>query len=93
MNSAYDSEGELQSLLKDMKKNKLRPIADIVINHRIGSTHGIGDLYNHYDGMPMPWGEHVVTCASHTHSFPLEIEIFSNKRFIISANFLLNEFS
>jgi alpha-amylase len=75
LNSAYGNEGVLQSLLKDMKKNKLRPMADIVINHRIGSTHGIGDLYNRYDGMPMPWDEHVVICDSHTHPCPLEIEV------------------
>jgi alpha-amylase len=56
LNSVYGSERELQSLQKDMKKNKLAPMADIVINHCIGSTRGIGDLYNHYDGMPMPWG-------------------------------------
>jgi alpha-amylase len=54
LNSVYGSERELQSLQKDMKKNKLAPMADIVINHRIGSTRGIGNLYNHYDGMP--WG-------------------------------------
>jgi alpha-amylase len=75
LNSIYGSERELQSLLKDMKKNKLPPMADIVINHRIGSTHGIGDLYNHYNGMPMPWDEHAITCDSHIHPFPLEIEV------------------
>jgi hypothetical protein len=52
-------------------------MVDIVINHRIGSTRGIGDLYKYYDGMPMPWDEHVVTCDSHTHPFPLEIEAFT----------------
>jgi hypothetical protein len=32
-----------------------------IIHHCIGTTHGIGDLYNHYDGMPMPSDEHAVT--------------------------------
>jgi alpha-amylase len=37
-------------------------MANIVINHHIGTTHGIGDLYNRYDGMPMLWDELAVTC-------------------------------
>jgi alpha-amylase len=37
-------------------------MVNIVIDHCIGTTHGIGDVYNHYDGMPMPWDERPVTC-------------------------------
>jgi alpha-amylase len=47
-----------------MKKSGLKSIADIVINHRVGSTRGVGDLYNRYDGMPMPWDEYAVTSDS-----------------------------
>lgn len=47
-------------------------MADIVINHRVGSTRGVGDLYNRYDGLPMPWDEHAVTSDSGglVHSLP-----------------------
>lgn len=64
LNSSYGSETELKSLLRHMKKSGLRSIADIVINHRVGSTRGVGDLYNRYDGMPMPWDEYAVTSDS-----------------------------
>lgn len=64
MNSAYGSKAELKSLLREMKKSGLKPMADIVINHRVGSTRGVGDLYNRYDGLPMPWDEHAVTSDS-----------------------------
>ncbi|KAG0607025.1 hypothetical protein M758_9G186900 [Ceratodon purpureus] len=64
LNSAYGSEAELKSLLRDMKKNGLKPMADIVINHRVGSTRGVGDLYNRYDGWSMPWDEYAVTSDS-----------------------------
>lgn len=47
-----------------MKKSGLKPMADIVINHRVGSTRGVGDLYNRYDGLPMSWDEHAVTSDS-----------------------------
>jgi alpha-amylase len=42
----------------------MKPMADIVINHRISSSQGLGGMYNRYDGMPMPWDEHAVTCDS-----------------------------
>lgn len=61
LNSAYGSEVELRSLLQHMKKSGLKPMADIVINHRVGSTRGKGDLYNRYDGLPMPWDEYAVS--------------------------------
>lgn len=62
LNTAYGSEGELRNLLQTMHRRNLRAMADVVINHRIGSCQGIGGLYNRYDGMPMPWDEHAVTC-------------------------------
>ncbi len=62
LNTAYGSEGELRNLLQAMHRRNLRAMADVVINHRIGSCQGIGGLYNRYDGMPMPWDEHAVTC-------------------------------
>ncbi|KAH8935240.1 hypothetical protein BDL97_17G019100 [Sphagnum fallax] len=62
LNTAYGSEGELRNLLQAMHRRNLRAMADVVINHRIGSCQGIGGRYNRYDGMPMPWDEHAVTC-------------------------------
>ncbi|CAM6110423.1 unnamed protein product [Calypogeia fissa] len=64
LNTVYGSEGELKTLVHTIKQHNMKPMADIVINHRIGSCRGIGGIYNRYDGMPMPWDEHAVTCDS-----------------------------
>ncbi|RAL52413.1 hypothetical protein DM860_007270 [Cuscuta australis] len=64
LNSAYGSEHLLKALLNKMKQYKVRPMADIVINHRVGTTQGYGGMYNRYDGIPLPWDEHAVTCCS-----------------------------
>lgn len=47
-----------------MKQCKVRPMADIVINHRVGTTRGHGGTYNRYDGIPMSWDEHAVTSCT-----------------------------
>lgn len=39
-------------------------MADIVINHRCGTTQGHGGMYNRYDGIPLPWDEHAVTSCT-----------------------------
>lgn len=62
LNTAYGSESELKLLIKTIKDNNMKAMADIVINHRIRSTKGVGGIYNRYDGIPMPWDEHAVTC-------------------------------
>eukprot|EP01018_Ginkgo_biloba_P018376 Gb_04803 [translate_table: standard] len=67
LNSAYGSEHQLKSLLQIMQNNNVRAMADIVINHRMGSTQGSGGLYNRYDGMPLPWDERAVTCCTGGH--------------------------
>uniref|UniRef100_A0A0C9RI29 Alpha-amylase n=1 Tax=Wollemia nobilis TaxID=56998 RepID=A0A0C9RI29_9CONI len=67
LNSEYGSEYELKSLLKTMQTNKVRAMADIVINHRVGSTQGSGGHYNRYDGMPCAWDERAVTCCTGGH--------------------------
>ncbi|KAL2645486.1 hypothetical protein R1flu_013073 [Riccia fluitans] len=64
LNTAYGTEGELRQLIKTIRGNKMKPMADIVINHRIGSTKGINGIYNRYDNMSMPWDEHAITCDS-----------------------------
>lgn len=61
LNSAYGSEGELRSLLQRMREHGVHAMADIVINHRVGSTQGVGGIYNRFDGTSMPWDEHAVT--------------------------------
>jgi alpha-amylase len=38
LNSAYGSEAELKSAIATLKSNGIQPIADIVINHRVGTT-------------------------------------------------------
>ncbi|XP_073393185.1 probable alpha-amylase 2 isoform X2 [Physcomitrium patens] len=76
LNSAYGSEVELRSLLQHMKKSGLKPMADIVINHRVGSTRGKGDLYNRYDGLPMPWDEYAVSSDTGGLGKPSTGEIF-----------------
>lgn len=67
LNSEYGSEYQLKSLLKTMQNNNVRPMADIVINHRVGSTQGAGGLYNRYDGMPLAWDERAVTRCTGGH--------------------------
>lgn len=39
-------------------------MADIVINHRVGTTQGHGGKYNRYDGIPVSWDEHAVTACT-----------------------------
>jgi alpha-amylase len=61
-------------------------MANIVIDHCIRTTHGIGDLYNRYDGMPMPWDERLVTYdtvglvkkISHTPLSPWDWNVYPN---------------
>ncbi|XLR38857.1 hypothetical protein S83_023517 [Arachis hypogaea] len=36
-------------------------MADIVINHRVGTTQGRGGIYNRFDGIPLSWDERAVT--------------------------------
>lgn len=64
LNSAYGSEHLLKSLLRKMKQYKVRAMADIVINHRVGTTRGHGGVYNRYDGISLPWDEHAVTSCT-----------------------------
>lgn len=64
LNSSYGSEHLLKALLHKMKQYKVRPMADIVINHRVGTTTGHGGMYNRYDGIPLSWDERAVTCCS-----------------------------
>lgn len=39
-------------------------MADIVINHRVGTTQGRGGMYNRFDGIPLAWDEHAVTSST-----------------------------
>jgi alpha-amylase len=47
-----------------MIQHKIRAMADVVINHRCGTTQGHDGVHNRYDGIPMPWDEHAVTSCS-----------------------------
>lgn len=62
LNTPYGKDGELRDLVRKINERGIRAMADIVINHRIGSCQGYAGRYNRYDGMPMPWDEHAVTC-------------------------------
>ncbi|KAL8150070.1 putative alpha-amylase 2 [Apium graveolens] len=64
LDSSYGSESMLKALLHKMRQHKVRPMADIVINHRIGTTQGHGGRYNRYDGIPLAWDEHAVTSCT-----------------------------
>lgn len=64
LNSSYGSEDLLKALLNKMKMHNVRAMADIVINHRVGTTQGDGGIYNRYDGIPLPWDEHAVTSCT-----------------------------
>lgn len=64
LNSKYGSESQLKALLHKMKQCKVRPMADIVINHRVGTTTGHGGMYNRFDGIQLAWDERAVTCCT-----------------------------
>ncbi|CAN1322874.1 Probable alpha-amylase 2, partial [Linum perenne] len=64
LNSSYGSEQLLKGLLHKMKQHKVRAMADIVINHRVGTTKGHGGMYNRYDGIPLSWDERAVTSCT-----------------------------
>ncbi|XP_020261766.1 probable alpha-amylase 2 isoform X2 [Asparagus officinalis] len=64
LDSSYGSQHLLEVLLQKMSQYKIRAIADIVINHRVGTTKGHGGVYNRYDGIPLSWDEHAVTSCS-----------------------------
>lgn len=64
LDSSYGSGQLLRDLLQKLRGHNIRPMADIVINHRVGTTQGHGGFYNRYDGIPIPWDEHAVTCCS-----------------------------
>ncbi|KAM3204449.1 putative alpha-amylase 2 isoform X1 [Capsicum annuum] len=53
-----------RSYCSKMKHYKVRGMADIVINHRVGTTKGHGGMYNRYDGIPFSWDEHAVTSCT-----------------------------
>ncbi|CAI5536294.1 unnamed protein product, partial [Closterium sp. Naga37s-1] len=40
----------------------VRVIADVVVNHRVGSQQGEGGQWTRFDGTSMPWDESAVTC-------------------------------
>jgi alpha-amylase len=64
LNSSYGSEHLLKNLLQKMKQYKVRAMADIVINHRVGTSQGHGGMYNRYDGIPIAWDERAVTSCT-----------------------------
>lgn len=64
LNSSYGSEHLLKNLLQKLNQHKVRAMADIVINHRVGTTQGHGGMYNRYDGIPLSWNEHAVTSCT-----------------------------
>ncbi|MQL98151.1 hypothetical protein Taro_030855 [Colocasia esculenta] len=64
LDSAYGSLHLLKALLQKMQQQNIRPMADIVINHRVGTTRGKGGSYNRYDGINLPWDERAVTSCT-----------------------------
>ncbi|EAY93980.1 hypothetical protein OsI_15756 [Oryza sativa Indica Group] len=64
LDSCYGSLHDLQALLRKMKEHNVRAMADVVINHRVGTTQGSNGMYNRYDGIPVSWDEHAVTSCS-----------------------------
>lgn len=64
LDSCYGSLHELKLLLHKLSEHNVRAMADVVINHRIGTTQGFNGMYNRYDGIPISWDEHAVTSCS-----------------------------
>ncbi|MQM00326.1 hypothetical protein Taro_033056, partial [Colocasia esculenta] len=84
LDSAYGSLHLLKALLQKMQQHNIRPMADIVINHRVGTTRGKGGSYNRYDGIKLPWDERAVTsCTGGLETKP----IFSVGEYWDSCNY------
>uniref|UniRef100_A0A453BWK3 1,4-alpha-D-glucan glucanohydrolase n=1 Tax=Aegilops tauschii subsp. strangulata TaxID=200361 RepID=A0A453BWK3_AEGTS len=64
LDSCYGSLQQLNSLIQNMNDHNIRAMADVVINHRVGTTKGSTGMYNRYDGIPISWDEHAVTSCS-----------------------------
>ena len=64
LSSSYGSEHLLKALLQKLKQHKVRAMADVVINHRVGTSRGNGGMYNRYDGIPLSWDERAVTSCT-----------------------------
>lgn len=60
-----------------MNQCKVRAMADIVINHRVGTNQGHGGRYNRYDGVQPAWDERAVTSC--TGGLVLKISFTWNK--------------
>lgn len=64
LNTAYGPENLLRALLQKLNQYNVRAMADIVINHRVGTNRGHGGMYNRFDGIALPWDEQAVTSCS-----------------------------
>ncbi|CAI5993711.1 unnamed protein product [Closterium sp. NIES-64] len=54
----------------------VRVIADVVVNHRVGSQLGEGGQWTRFDGTSMPWDESAVTCDSGGKGNPSSGSVF-----------------
>ncbi|KAK8945629.1 putative alpha-amylase 2 [Platanthera guangdongensis] len=76
LNSCYGYEKQLKALLQKLCQHKVRSMADIVINHRVGTTQGQGGAFNCFDGIPIPWDEHAITsCSGGLGSLDAPVEV------------------
>ncbi|KAJ6953390.1 hypothetical protein NC652_005177 [Populus alba x Populus x berolinensis] len=59
LNSSYGSEQLLRALLEKMRQYNVRAMADIVINHRVGTTKGHGGIFMYVDSVCVcgVWGK------------------------------------
>ncbi|KAJ3680459.1 hypothetical protein LUZ60_016737 [Juncus effusus] len=64
LDSQYGSRAELEALLATLSQHGLRGMADIVINHRVGTVQGRNGKFTRFDGIPMSWDESAVTSCS-----------------------------
>lgn len=76
LDSDYGTENDLRNLLQLISSKGLRPMADIVINHRAANMQGSGGNYNRYDGSSMPWDEKAVTADTGGHGNPSTGAVF-----------------
>ncbi|CAI5484007.1 unnamed protein product [Closterium sp. Yama58-4] len=54
----------------------VRVIADLVVNHRVGSLQGEGGLWTRFDGTSMPWDDTAVTCDTGGKGNPSSGSVF-----------------
>lgn len=61
LDSSYGNESELRNLLHALKERNVKPVLDVVVNHRCGSGQDEEGRWTRYPGLRPEWNEDAVT--------------------------------